>query len=572
MRGDNNYWDKLMRRRASRRRFLGAAAGLSAGAAALALVGCGEEEEATPSPQATATTGAASTATGTAAAAAAKYGGTLPLMHGAETITLDAHTQESYASQYPVMLATNGLLWLKPQSETDPSDWVIDGDLAQSWEQLDNVTYIFKLHPGIKFHDVPPVNGRDFTADDVKYNYQRMATNDPKYRMRSQFEKIDRLEAVDNRTLKIVTKEPYAPMTFNLAYPWANMFAREVVEEGTIETKLVGTGPWVLKKWAKDVGLSYERNPNYFKKDPWTGAKLPYADKVELINMFDISTQIAAMRAGQIAALGGGKERRQDLLKTNPNLVESPEVVSISIMNVMMNTAQKPFDDIRVRQAVLWATERSEYWLAAALEGVPSGPMSTATKPWRLPAEELPKIPDLAKAKALLAEAGYAAGLEVTSSATQPYNSPQFTEVTKAQLAKIGIKVNIQMLDNATWLSKVYRGQDYQTSSYHDYLFDDPDQGLYSYYHSKGSANHTNIKDAQLDSLLEAQRVEMDYQKRRDLVLKAQRRLLELSPRVFIANSVSRTLYQPWFKGFRQISAAAAAQWRQYQFSWVDKA
>jgi peptide/nickel transport system substrate-binding protein len=293
---------------------------------------------------------------------------------------------------------------------------------------------------------------------------------------------------------------------------------------------------------------------------------------LELINLFDVSTQLAALRAGRIALLSGGPERRQDLKRTNRELVEGPEVIAISISaNVMMNTRQKPFDDVRVRQAVMWATERSSYWLSVASEGVPTGPMSSGTKPWRLEDSELPEIPDLTKAKQLLAAAGYANGLQVTSTSTAPYSSPQYTEVTKGQLAKIGINLEIETVDNATWLSRVYRGQDYQTSSYGDYAFDDPDRGLYDYYHSKGGANHTNMNDAQLDQLLDRQRSEMDYDKRHATVLDAQRRLIELAPRVFIHNAITRSLYQPWFKGFREISAAGSAIYRNYQFAWIDK-
>ncbi len=236
-----------------------------------------------------------------------------------------------------------------------------------------------------------------------------------------------------------------------------------------------------------------------------------------------------------------------------------------------MNCTKPPFNDVRVRQAVKYATDASEYTKTLfGGGGKQCGPVGALTE-WALPDSELPKQ-DIDKAKALLAEAGVT-GLKVKNTVTAFPLGVAMAPIAGDQLRKAGIDTEIDTLEPAPWMLRVYfksgAGPQYILSTYQHYGYADPDGYIYNFYHSKGSENNTGYANPKLDDLLDKERHELDPAKRKEYLLEAQRLLIEESPSVFIFIPVNRVVTQPYVKAwFPQPLFAGLGE---FQEIWLDK-
>jgi peptide/nickel transport system substrate-binding protein len=157
-----------------------------------------------------------------------KYGGTVRLAER-EPPNLDPHLSVSFLTQNAASLVYNGLVRLSYNHEQkSPTDLTILPDLAERWEQVDDKTLVFYLRKGVKFHNKPPVNGREVKAQDVKYSMERFAA---KSGFRSRIDEVERIEVVDDYNVKIVTKNPYAPLLTHLASPSYHVILPKEAEE-----------------------------------------------------------------------------------------------------------------------------------------------------------------------------------------------------------------------------------------------------------------------------------------------------------------------------------------------------
>src|SRR5919204_316228 len=223
-----------------------------------------------------ATCGSWALAQGAATADKPKYGG-LVRMAEREPPNLDPHLSISFLTQNVGSLIYNGLVRLTYVSEQkNDADLTIRPDLAERWEYLDDKTVVFYLRKGVKFHNKPPVNGREVTARDVKYSLERFAA---KSGFRARFDDVERIDIVDDYTVKIITKHPFAPMLINLATPsYCVILPKEAEDKyGDFNQAeaAIGTGPFVLERYERGVRLAFKRNPDYYIKG------LPYVDGIE---------------------------------------------------------------------------------------------------------------------------------------------------------------------------------------------------------------------------------------------------------------------------------------------------
>src|SRR5206468_3143493 len=194
-----------------------------------------------------------------------KRGGTLALRTW-DPPHFDPFQTISYKTHIALSFTHSRLLKHKAGPNVVPGTFAIEGDLAESWSQPNETTYVFKLRKGVCWHNKPPVNGRELTADDVKYTYERFLTitGNPN---KPVLEYIDRVEAIDKYTVKFTLKEPNAWFLDLLASTSTWIIAKECVEKyGDLKKveSVVGTGPWMLERWEPNVKLVYTRNPNYF--------------------------------------------------------------------------------------------------------------------------------------------------------------------------------------------------------------------------------------------------------------------------------------------------------------------
>src|SRR5499426_28598 len=195
-----------------------------------------------------------------------KRGGTLAI-RTYDPPHFDPFQTISYKTHIALSFTHSRLLKHKAGPSVVPGTFPIEGDLAESWTQPNDTTYVFKLRRGVKWHNKPPVNGRELTADDVVYTVDRFMTlkgNANAYMLAS----VSKVEAVDKYTVKFTLKEPFAWFLDMLANPMAvAIIAKECVEKfGDLKKPeaMVGTGPWMFDTYKPNVGMTLVRNPNYF--------------------------------------------------------------------------------------------------------------------------------------------------------------------------------------------------------------------------------------------------------------------------------------------------------------------
>src|SRR5438309_8349431 len=167
------------------------------------------------------------------------------------------------------------LVRYKVGADVQPGTFSVEPDLAERWEELDDTTYVFHLRQGVKWHNKPPVNGRELVAEDVKFTYERFLReqgNPNRYML----DAVDRIEVVDRYTVKFLLKEPYVWFVNALAYPWSTwVIAPEVVQQfGDLKKPetAIGTGPFRLEHYEPNVKTVFIRHPEYFRAgQPYMG-------------------------------------------------------------------------------------------------------------------------------------------------------------------------------------------------------------------------------------------------------------------------------------------------------------
>jgi peptide/nickel transport system substrate-binding protein len=505
----------------------------------------------------------------------AKYGGVFMWFGQDAGVTLDPHTTESPTSHRATGQIYN-TLWRR--LEDTPGEPYFVRDLAETVEQPDETTYVFKLAPGIKWQNLPPLNGRAFTTDDVKFNFQRMVTDRPEFRLRTLFSMIDRIDTPDAQTVTMKTKFPYAPFLVNVAFKWAQMVPRELAEANRLDTQAVGTGPFILVTdfaAGKDSELVFRKNPTYFRQGR------PFLDGLKIQIIPDTATSFAKSLAGELDTVSFTISQGERVLKDQIDQYKSkfPQAVVVqtppysSWLKFYFNlNANTPFaKDKRVRQAAAAAINYGQLATLFSNIAEQGAPMAPGNKEWKLSkTEALPKY-DLQKARELMTAAGYPDGFRINNSVSTNYSGTTIAPIVKQFLAALKIDVNIEVRENAAWIASVYRGTDFEMSSHADASWDDPDKNLYDRYHSKGGTNNTHINVPELDAMLEAQRREFDYQKRKQIVDDIQVFLLDYTPEVWMISTGGVQSVPPWVKNYR----AMVTGWqfmRQWDLVYLDGA
>ena len=480
---------------------------------------------------------AAGTLPGTASAQTPKRGGTLTLRLW-DPPHWDPQLQISYKTHTALTFTHSRLVKHKAGSTVQPGSFPIEGDLAESWTQPNETTYVFKLRRGVKWHAKPPVNGREFTADDVVYSMERFRTvkgNANAYMLAS----VDKVEAVDKYTVKFTLKEPFVWFLDVLANPMAAcIVAKEAVDKfGDLKKweSVVGTGPWMLDSFRPNVGYTYVRNPAYFMPG------LPYIDKIEAVVDEDNASRMAAFLAGKydLGWENPGTINRvdwvqiKDVLKgRRPNLrtLESPSNV---MSHIYMRTDKAPFSDVRVRRAMSMAINRQAL-IDNTYEsvGAYNPPVPAALKDWAIPFDQLGEggqwyKHNVAAAKKLLSEAGHPNGFAATLDFTT-YGSTVLVDqmqLVLKDLKSVGIEAKLNQKEYGAYISTTFYGK-YDSMAFGPQTpFLDPDNFLYGQYYPGETKNHGLINDPVVADMLVRQRRTSDPAKRREVLFEIQKYL-----------------------------------------------
>src|SRR5712664_257471 len=284
-----------------------------------------------------------------------KRGGVLTRASAWDPPVIDPRLTQSVGLFQFAGLTSNRLLrYTFADEATGYYDLSLKGDLAESWQgSPDQRVWTFKLRRGVRWHNVPPVKGRELTAADVKYCFEQYAKEGVQA---FTFQEIEGMETPDTSTLRVHLKTPNALFPQNVAEPVAIIFAREVLEEdGDLKKRLIGTGPYMLKEHTRKVRVVLQRNPDYFD----TGR--PYVDEYVILSTPDSATRTAAFRTGQSDFLVlQSPSEVEAVRRTNPGAVVQAVPFPMSPFGVALAQDRPPFYDVRVRRALSMAIDRQK--------------------------------------------------------------------------------------------------------------------------------------------------------------------------------------------------------------------
>ncbi len=202
-------------------------------------------------------------------------GGTFRMAIYGSFESLDPHHQAGGGKGLNNLIIYNGLL--KFANESAFAADRVQCDLCEKWEQTDPKTYVFSLRKGVKWHDIPPVGGRELVAEDVRFNLERQATQNPRFRSGGLVAAIDKIDVPDAYTVRVALKAPSAPFLHNMATAWNAFVAKEATagEEDplAIRKNNIGTGPFVFKEYQPNIVLKTVRNPAFPRKGSPTSTR-----------------------------------------------------------------------------------------------------------------------------------------------------------------------------------------------------------------------------------------------------------------------------------------------------------
>jgi peptide/nickel transport system substrate-binding protein len=403
--------------------------------------------------------------------------------------------------------------------------------LAESWDvSPDQLVWTFHLRKGVTFHD-----GSPFTADDVVYSYRRII--DLQLANVDKFSAVSGVAAADPGTVRITVKQPTPNLLTNLGgFKGMAIVQRKNVESGQIATHPVGTGPFAFQGQKSGDSITLKANPAY-----WAGA--PRVSGVTFRFISEPSTALSALQAGEIDWTDSIPAQRVAQLKDDDSLTLAV-TPSNDYWYFALNEARPPWNDVRVRQAIAYAIDRSAV-VQATSYGTAVGNQLAIPKgnPWYTPYDTYRH--DIDKAKSLLRDAGAppkSLDMLVTSEYPETVTAAQ---IIADNLAPLGITVNIRTVDFATWL-------DEQNNGHFDMLMMgwlgniDPDDFYYAQHHTDGTSNAQKFSNGEVDRLLDAGRVETNRNARADDYAKAATIIADEVSYIYLYNP---SVIQAWTTG-----------------------
>jgi peptide/nickel transport system substrate-binding protein len=530
VRRDDSYWSNVARGRLSRRRLISIAGAAGTGAA---LAACGTKPKPSSSP------GASPQAQGSP-----QPGGTFIWFRNKNDILdpqrVSSTDQQSVSGVYSrIFTFKTGL---------DPkviADHELENDLGVSAESPDGITWTIKLRTDAKWHNVAPVNGRPFDAEDVKATFVRATEPANPNRGSLDFLDASQITAPDKSTVVFKLKYPYTPFRKTLASPtYALIMPREAAAGAYDPSKtVIGTGPFTLDSYTPDVAAIYKKNPEYFVKGR------PYVDGMKLAIIPDPSQQLAQFTGGNLDEIGATVSQQftafdiENVQRQNPKaqMIKSEWAIPNHIF-FQLGDPKSPFLDIRVRQAFSMALDRdviSKTVWGGQSEQVILVPSYMGK--WALKVQDLdPKIQQYYKynpseAKKLLEAAG-ATNLQLKLTWANAFGTPPFVknaETIANFLNQVGIKSTLVVVDfNKDYIAG---GKGLKNGFYApdtvlltaQAQYTDADEFLFNFFHSKSTNANEKLNDPAYDAMVDKERTILNEDERLKTVLDISRYLGE---------------------------------------------
>jgi peptide/nickel transport system substrate-binding protein len=468
-----------------------------------------------------------------------KKGGTLRVGFYIEAATMDPHLSGSkidrqiYHNVYEPLVVLDAKLGIKP-------------GLAESWQQPDAKTLVFKLRRGVKFHD-----GTDFNAEAARFNFNRMKTEAKSVR-KGEVASIDSVDVVDAYTIKLNLRRPDAALLATLTDRAGMMVSPKVIQERGAElernAKGAGTGPFQFAEWIKDDHILLKRHDGYWNKQGG-----PYLDQIRYRPIPDDTVKLQSLQAGEIHVMDYVQPRDVAAVKADRNVVVV-DVPSLADFAYQLNHTKPPFNAKALRQAVASSLDLDQIvkavWLNVGVAA--NGPIPPTS--WAYDSTIAPIKRDLARAKAKLAEGGRPTGFAFTMTTNNIPINVQEAEVIQAQLAEAGISMKIKLVDSATLISDG-NNRNFEMISYQWSGRPDPDGNTYQFFKTTQgtSLNWSGISNPQIDALLDKTREVSSQPERKKLFSDLTKILQEELPMVFIIHPIEPKAFSPKVQGYEPI-------------------
>ena len=468
--------------------------------------------------------------------------------------------------------------------------------LALSFEQNDPITWTVKLRQGVHWHDKPPVNGREFTASDVEYHWNRLMglgkygfTERSPYCLVTTYVNIASVEAVDKYTVVYKFKEE-ALGNRDAIIAQGNVIHHYVCPKEAIDLwgtipdwqSVVTTGAWIITDYVSGSAITYERNSNYYLYDArHPENQLPYPDTLKQLIIPDASTAIAALRSGKIDILAGLTWHQADSLKkTNPELEQDMALGSGTALNFRCD--REPFSDIRVRKAMQMAIDLkgiADTYYGGNVDGTPIGFHTPYATEFIVPYEEWPQSlkdeyaynPE--GAKALLAEAGYPDGFK-TSIVLPTSADLDLLQIIKAFMLDIGIDMELETYDAVTATAIVTAAGDADSMNNKSGFTacNWPWQHIYARNMPGGPMNYSSTNDLEFEKLYNSAIVASTAEELQEISREMCLYDLQKHYRIYLQPVPSVTVYQPYFKGFSgEVTQGWSAEFPPLLHWWIDQ-
>ena len=454
-----------------------------------------------------------------------EYGGVLRMTMLSDPFARSLHPYENRSSD---KLALNSLIFSR-LFRYDSQTASIVGDLAETWQVSESgTTWMLQIRSDARFHDGSPV-----TALDVQTSLQRMAGTP----VQGFHDSLEGVRVVDEFTLLVLLRAPFAPFLDVLAGRWASIVPNALIASGTADvaegvtdvSQLIGSGPFMIEEYVPEQRLVLTWNGDYYKAD------LPYLDGIDIFFIQDRATRLAAFRAGETDFFGLNftdgitlEEERQ--VVANGNVVfDGPGLVSA----LWFDTQSPLFDDARVRRAVAMAIDREVLTEIVNGGGTAQFPVPSLLFPeWARPQDNADEVrafnPELAKQ--LLAEAGYPDGFDtIFLVSNTPEENLRAAQVIVAYLGDIGIQVKIEVQEAATFRQRLSEGAGYggMLLSRMPGSSIDVDTFLSITYGADGPLNYGRLSDPVIEEMIQIQRQAMDQERCRAIIHELDRYIAE---------------------------------------------
>jgi ABC-type transport system substrate-binding protein len=597
---------------------LATSAAVGAGAAAIALVGCGggddDDDGGNGGDGGDGGNGAPTTGSKSGIRyelVEAKHRGGVYRDYSFDALALD--TMDPHQTQFGPIYNMHSAVFSRVLQYDDEVEGTIGPDLADGMpETPDELTYVVKIRKGATFHDTPQIRadfpntaGREVNIDDVIFSIERQindsSPNKALYYRSGHWKTIDKIERVDDHTVRITTKAPTAPFLHYLADRNAHIIPKEIVGADDIiaEPKfMVGSGPFVLDNFTAVEVVKVRRNPNWFAKDdkPELGTGRPFIDGYDsLWTPQSDATQEAALLARQVDETGFEDDANTGRVGADTSKFRLLSQPTAGWVNSRLWMSEKSvFKDDRLRKALHLAVDRKRIGeqIFPAEEGrsgyVLQGPVGFAMPLWALPQDEVESLPgyradkkadDIAEAKALWDAAGGPSSVDILFAGVPTYIPQKALPEFKRQL-KESLGVDVREEVDPTGYTKLAQCLLRNTADAGEetcaftWGFDngwiDLDDWLYPYFYTGATKNSFLLSDPALDKLLDEQRGEFEYEARRDKGYEIQRYLLDKTfARLDYAAPIGRTAQWTYIRN------AFTATWFGHRYfhadMWIDQ-